>query len=197
MLATACQKGVYQDNETYRKWALHAYRRAWKLLAKEHSYERPPEDLLATVMSRVARLRCLTEVICRWPPGSLGSAPKSRSGLGPSSSMDTAFVTRRIASATRLTTAVYLPNFGRMLFTAAYVSSVCHGDIVDTLDQDLIPDEDQYENEQFLRAMWAGLFWSKDSLGVQYWKKFDPMPVPAVAFILTMVCELCDPTCCY
>jgi hypothetical protein len=55
MLATACAKGVYQSSAVYRKWALDAYRRAWKEHAKNDPYEDPPDDLLKAVSQPVTR----------------------------------------------------------------------------------------------------------------------------------------------
>jgi hypothetical protein len=45
----ATRKGIYQSAETFQKWALDCYRRAWKEHAANVPYEDPPPDLLQTV----------------------------------------------------------------------------------------------------------------------------------------------------
>jgi hypothetical protein len=52
LLATAATKGVYQPSETYRKWAINGYRRAWKKHAAHVPYEQPPDELIRLVRVR-------------------------------------------------------------------------------------------------------------------------------------------------
>jgi hypothetical protein len=54
--------------------------------------------------------------------------------------------------------------------------------------KDLVPDTNYYEHEEFVRGIGAGLFWDPESLGVVFQKRFELVPLPAVALILTMVC---------
>ncbi|KAG8732171.1 hypothetical protein FRC10_001172 [Ceratobasidium sp. 414] len=53
--------------------------------------------------------------------------------------------------------------------------------------KDLKPNTDQYEHPLFIRAICAGLFWDPESIGVVYHAKFKPVPIPAVALVLTMM----------
>ncbi|QRV93060.1 LON domain serine protease [Ceratobasidium sp. AG-Ba] len=53
--------------------------------------------------------------------------------------------------------------------------------------KDLVFDTDQFEHPQFIRAIGAGLFWDSESLGVAFQDRFSPVPIPAVALILTMM----------
>ncbi|KAG8710622.1 hypothetical protein FRC08_016929 [Ceratobasidium sp. 394] len=49
------------------------------------------------------------------------------------------------------------------------------------------PDANQYEHPAFIRAVCAVLFWDPASIGVVYHEKFNPVPIPAVALVLTMM----------
>ncbi|KAG9078304.1 hypothetical protein FRC06_008435, partial [Ceratobasidium sp. 370] len=57
LLATATSKGVYQEQDTYIRWARNAYRRAWKEFFPHIPYREPPLDLLRTIVSRASNLR--------------------------------------------------------------------------------------------------------------------------------------------
>ncbi|KAG8710722.1 hypothetical protein FRC08_016802 [Ceratobasidium sp. 394] len=53
--------------------------------------------------------------------------------------------------------------------------------------KELKPNTDQYEHPVFIRAIGATLFWDPESIGVVYHDKFNPIPIPAVALVLTMM----------
>ncbi|KAG9121825.1 hypothetical protein FRC07_002056 [Ceratobasidium sp. 392] len=53
--------------------------------------------------------------------------------------------------------------------------------------RDLKANTDQYEHPEFIRAIGAALFWDSDSLGLKFRNLFKPVPVPAVALVLTMI----------
>ncbi|KAG9088842.1 hypothetical protein FRC06_001825, partial [Ceratobasidium sp. 370] len=56
--------------------------------------------------------------------------------------------------------------------------------------KDLKPNSDQYEHALFICAISAGLFWDPESIGVVYHTKFNPVPTPAAALVLTMM-QIC------
>lgn len=49
LIAKATQRGVYQHQDTLIRWAVNAYRRAWKKYAAHVPYEEAPDDLLKAV----------------------------------------------------------------------------------------------------------------------------------------------------
>ncbi|KAG9094991.1 hypothetical protein FRC06_010254 [Ceratobasidium sp. 370] len=51
------------------------------------------------------------------------------------------------------------------------------------------PDNFQYEHPAFIRAMCEAFYWHSDSFAVRDPKRFEIMPLPAVAFVLTMMQE--------
>ncbi|KAG8700488.1 hypothetical protein FRC08_004666 [Ceratobasidium sp. 394] len=53
--------------------------------------------------------------------------------------------------------------------------------------RDLKTDTDQYEHPQLARAVRVGFFWDTDAIGMAFSAQFNPIPVPAVALILTMM----------
>ncbi|KAG9088826.1 hypothetical protein FRC06_001829 [Ceratobasidium sp. 370] len=53
--------------------------------------------------------------------------------------------------------------------------------------QDLKTNTDQYEHPQLARAIRVGFFWDADAIGMAFSALFNPIPVPAVALILTMM----------
>ncbi|KAG9088510.1 hypothetical protein FRC06_001992, partial [Ceratobasidium sp. 370] len=53
--------------------------------------------------------------------------------------------------------------------------------------KNLKPNTDQYEHPVFIRAISAALFWDPESIGIVYHPKFKPLPIPAVALVLTMM----------
>ncbi|KAG8713805.1 hypothetical protein FRC08_012779 [Ceratobasidium sp. 394] len=53
--------------------------------------------------------------------------------------------------------------------------------------KDLKPNTNQYEHPEFVRAIGAALFWGPESIGVVYHERFKPVPIPAVALVLTMM----------
>ncbi|KAG9090861.1 hypothetical protein FS749_000224 [Ceratobasidium sp. UAMH 11750] len=53
--------------------------------------------------------------------------------------------------------------------------------------RDLKTDSDQYEHPQLARAIMVGFFWDADAIGVAFSDRFNPIPVPAVALVLTMM----------
>ncbi|KAG9078701.1 hypothetical protein FRC06_008231, partial [Ceratobasidium sp. 370] len=57
LLSTATRKGIYQEQDTYVKWARNAYRRAWARYYSHVRYKDPPLDLLRTIILRISGLR--------------------------------------------------------------------------------------------------------------------------------------------
>ncbi|QRV93715.1 hypothetical protein RhiJN_21733 [Ceratobasidium sp. AG-Ba] len=53
--------------------------------------------------------------------------------------------------------------------------------------KNLVCDSDQFEHPEFINAISAGLFWDSESLGAVFQERFNPVPIPAVALILTMI----------
>ncbi|QRW10372.1 hypothetical protein RhiLY_09371 [Ceratobasidium sp. AG-Ba] len=53
--------------------------------------------------------------------------------------------------------------------------------------KNLVSDTDQFEHPKFIQAIGAGLFWDSESLGALFQDRFNPVPMPAVALILTMM----------
>ncbi|KAG8769800.1 hypothetical protein FRC12_004729 [Ceratobasidium sp. 428] len=53
--------------------------------------------------------------------------------------------------------------------------------------KDLVTDTNQFEHPEFISAIGAGLFWDSESLGATFQDRFDPVPIPAVAMILTTI----------
>lgn len=54
--------------------------------------------------------------------------------------------------------------------------------------QELMPNA-HFEHPEFIRAIGAGLFWDPESLGMAFRERFEVIPIPAVALILTMVSD--------
>ncbi|KAF8595748.1 hypothetical protein BDV93DRAFT_514724 [Ceratobasidium sp. AG-I] len=50
-------------------------------------------------------------------------------------------------------------------------------------------DKDQYEHPALVTAICEAFFWTNDSFGVQFFKRFERVSLPAVAFVLTMMQE--------
>ncbi|KAG8796344.1 hypothetical protein FRC12_000061 [Ceratobasidium sp. 428] len=53
--------------------------------------------------------------------------------------------------------------------------------------RNLVSDTDQFEHPEFIHAISAGLFWDSESLGAVFQNRFKPVPMPAVALILTIM----------
>ncbi|KAG9082800.1 hypothetical protein FRC06_004856, partial [Ceratobasidium sp. 370] len=49
------------------------------------------------------------------------------------------------------------------------------------------PNEHQYEHPALRDCIAAAFFWAPDSVGMMYHKKFQPIPIPAVAMVLTVM----------
>ncbi|QRV89203.1 hypothetical protein RhiJN_17221 [Ceratobasidium sp. AG-Ba] len=47
--------------------------------------------------------------------------------------------------------------------------------------------KDQYEHPEFVRAICAALFWDSDAIGLVYNELLNPIPIPGVALVLTMM----------
>ncbi|KAG9081062.1 hypothetical protein FRC06_005864 [Ceratobasidium sp. 370] len=158
LLSTATRKGIYQDHDTCIKWARNAYRRVWKTFCPHLRYRECPFDLLQTMVSRISNLR--TEV------------------------------KKRIRQLIR-----YL--FGFLLGLSEEVL-LANRQLVARLGhnnfhcRNLVPDRDQYEHEAFIRAIYDAYFWYSDSFLIRDTEHLDEMvknglPLPAVAFVLTMM----------
>ncbi|KAG9083639.1 hypothetical protein FRC06_004451 [Ceratobasidium sp. 370] len=148
-LATVLAEGAYEIPDTFRDWALDAYKNTWDLEAAEHEYEAPPKALLSTMVGRAS-----------WVRGQIKDRIRAivQYGFGfhnPAANRKDAKHNRRLAKKLGPT--------------------------------DLKPDTDQYEHPQFIRAIGAGLFWDSNSIGVIFRTQFNPIPVPAVALVLTMM----------
>ncbi|KAG9077101.1 hypothetical protein FRC06_009098, partial [Ceratobasidium sp. 370] len=79
LLSTATCKGIFQEYDTYIKWARNAYRQAWAQYYPHVPYKDPPLDLLHTIVLRISglrtdvkkRLRALTQYLFEFEnPGS-------------------------------------------------------------------------------------------------------------------------------
>ncbi|KAF8606950.1 hypothetical protein BDV93DRAFT_553407 [Ceratobasidium sp. AG-I] len=156
LLATASEKGVYQNQEIYMKWALNCYRRAWRDHAAHVPYMEAPDDLLKTIALRVSWLRTKVKerirVIVRFK---LGFRDPGGSDA--------------IVAANRELFGKIFPN-----------TFHCRNHAFD---------EDQYEHPAFLTAICEAFFWDSESFAIQYYDRFERMPLPAVAFVLTMMQE--------
>ncbi|KAG9087382.1 hypothetical protein FS749_002950 [Ceratobasidium sp. UAMH 11750] len=154
LLSTATRMGVYQEYDTYIKWARNAYRRVWAKHYPHLSYKDPPLDLLRTIVLRVSGLRTDVKKRIRELIMYLFEF------INPGSSV-------------RLITA------NQHLFSRLYPNTFhC---------RDLKTDVDQFEHPAFIRAICVAFFWHHDSFAVREHKKFKVLPLPAVAFVLTMM----------
>ncbi|KAG9090431.1 hypothetical protein FRC06_001088 [Ceratobasidium sp. 370] len=154
LLSTATRKGVYQDQDTYIKWARNAYRRVWAEKYSHLPYKDPPLDLLRTIVLRISglrtdvkkRIRELTIYLFQF--------------INPGSSV-------------RLMTA------NQRLFSRLHPNTFhC---------RDLKTDVDQFEHPAFKRAICVAFFWDQNSFAVRDHQNFKVLPLPAVAFVLTMM----------
>ncbi|KAG9123542.1 hypothetical protein FRC07_014783 [Ceratobasidium sp. 392] len=53
--------------------------------------------------------------------------------------------------------------------------------------RDLVTDTNQYENRAFVSAICEALFWDRDTPFIRHHERFKVMPLPTVAFVLTMM----------
>ncbi|KAG8728409.1 hypothetical protein FRC10_005008, partial [Ceratobasidium sp. 414] len=154
LLSTATRKGIYQEYDTYLKWARNAYHRVWAERYPHLRYKDPPLDLLRTIVLRISGLRTDVKKRIRELIIYLFEF------VNPGSSV-------------RLITA------NQRQFSRLYPNTFhC---------RDLKTDTDQFEHLVFIRAICVAFFWNQDSFAVRDHEKFKVLPLPAVAFVLTMM----------
>ncbi|KAG8716066.1 hypothetical protein FRC08_009878 [Ceratobasidium sp. 394] len=154
LLSTATCKGIYQDQDTYIKWARNAYRRVWADKYPHIPYKDPPFDLLRTIVFRISGLR--TDVKKRIRELIMYLFEFTNPG-----------------SSVRLMTA------NQRRFSELYPNTFhC---------RDLKTDVKQFEHPAFKRAICVAFFWNQNPFAVRDHKEFEVLPLPAVAFVLTIM----------
>ncbi|KAG8793943.1 hypothetical protein FRC12_001089 [Ceratobasidium sp. 428] len=154
-------KGVYQNADTLAKWARNAYRLAWKKFFKGvRPYSPCPDDLLHTIMGRVSNLR--TEV-----------KKRIREVVG--------YLFKFLAG----TSEEVMAHNKQLVTKLGHNTFHC---------LKLRPGKRQYENLVFRRAISVAFFWFEDTFlirdTVTLQRLYDEgLPLPAVAFVLTMMQE--------
>ncbi|KAF8593979.1 hypothetical protein BDV93DRAFT_516139 [Ceratobasidium sp. AG-I] len=156
LLAVASEKGVYQNQEIYMKWALNCYRRAWKEHAQHEFYQEAPDNLLKTMALRISWLRTKVKERMRL-------VVQYHIGFcNPGGNNDVVAANRQLFSK-------IFPN-----------SFHCRNHVTE---------KNQYEHPAFIMAICEAFFWTRDSFAVQFYKRFEHVSLPAVAFVLTMMQE--------
>ncbi|KAG8733864.1 hypothetical protein FRC10_012110 [Ceratobasidium sp. 414] len=158
--STAIQKGVYQGHDTFCKWARNTYHRAWKSFCPHISYKECPLDLLQTIIIRISNLR--TEVKKR-----IRMVIRYLFGFVMGLSEEALSANRQLVA-----------RLGHNTFHC----------------RNLETDKDQYENKAFVGAICEAYFWYPDSFLIRDEAQMDKLieeglPLPAVAFVLTMMQE--------
>ncbi|KAG9092113.1 hypothetical protein FS749_015996 [Ceratobasidium sp. UAMH 11750] len=158
LLATAIRKGIYQHQDTNLKWARNAYRRVWKAFCPHIRYRECPLDLLQTIICRISNLR--TEIKKR-----IRQLIRYLFGFMPGLSEKVLLANQRLVA-----------RLGHNNFHCG----------------NLVPNKNQSEHEAFISAIYDAYFWCTDSCLVRDTEHMDEMvenglPLPAVAFVLTMM----------
>ncbi|KAG8779196.1 hypothetical protein FRC12_024592, partial [Ceratobasidium sp. 428] len=153
-------KGVYQDTDTLIKWGRTCYDRAYRAHFRHRRYRRCPDDLLHTIIGRVSNLRTEVKRRIREVVQYLYKFI---------STTDEWDMERNRRRATQL---------GHNTFHCL----------------DLQHSRRQYENPAFRRAILAAFFWFEDTYMIRDTATIERLydeglPLPAVAFVLTMMQE--------
>jgi hypothetical protein len=184
--------GAYENTEVFRNWALDAYHKTWELEFPEDEYEPPPKALLTVVSYLLPSRSCLTYVSLQltrrvsWLRGEVKRRIRSivQYGFGfrnPAISRADIKHNKRLAK--KLGANVFHCRVSPISTDYSMVlTNPCHL-------KEHVPDTNYYEHPEFVRAIGAGLFWDPESLGVVFRERFEVIPLPAVALILTMVCH--------
>ncbi|KAG8705735.1 hypothetical protein FRC08_001492 [Ceratobasidium sp. 394] len=160
LLSTATRKGIYQEHDTNTKWARNAYRRAWKAFCPHIPYRECPLDLLQTIITRISNLRTEIKKRIRQVVRFL-----FKFALG---------LSEEALSANRQLVA----QLGHNTFHCRRLGI----------------DKDQYEHPVFVQAICEAYFWYPDTFLIRDTEHIDTLereglPLPAVAFVLTMMQE--------
>ncbi|KAG8792141.1 hypothetical protein FRC12_007024 [Ceratobasidium sp. 428] len=171
LLSVAIRKGVFQNQDVYFKWARREYIRAWKRLYPKIKYKRPPRHLLRLMIVRISGLR--TDIKKRVRP-LMAQLHRLRN---PGSSDQRLEQNRQLCK--RL-----LPNAFHCRASPFFSVRVSWFKLP---LQNLEADRGYYEHQHMFDVISEAFFSRPDSPVILHHKDFALLPLPAVAFVLTVM----------